>query len=322
MENLDFINYYVPSDNDYFDLVSGLKDRDQKKLNSKYFYDKKGSELFEKITKLSEYYPTKKELEILNKKNYDLKKNLPSNSVVVEFGSGSTKKIKKLLEILNKPEEYISIDISKDFLFDNAKKLANCYPDLKITAICADFSQTLKLSKIMNKKKSIIGFFPGSTIGNFNPINAKKLLKRFSKIIGSENYLLVGVDLKKNKEIIEKAYNDKEGITAQFNKNILLRINKKYGTKFNLENFSHKAFFNSKEDRIEMHLLSKKKQNIKILNQEILIKKGETIHTEVSYKYSIKAFKSLAKNSGFNIVDVLTDNQKYFGIFILRVANN
>ena len=250
MEGVNYIECFSEDHDDVDDLIFGLSDEVQKRLNSKYFYDENGSLLFDQITKLDEYYPTKKELEILDKQRNEIGKLLPSNSAILEFGSGSNLKIKKLLRIIDSPEEIISIDISKEFLLKNAKELATNFPNIKITAVCADFGDTYNLSKVVKDKKSKIGFFPGSTIGNFCPKDAKDLLVKFSKILGSNNYLIIGVDLKKDEKILEKAYNDSEGITALFNKNILDGINKTCGTLFDTANFDHRAFFNKNKSRI------------------------------------------------------------------------
>ena len=322
MRNLNFINYAKDTNEDLSEILIGLQNEEQKKINSKFFYDDKGSRLFDKITKSSDYYPTKKELEIFEKKYQEIKTYLPSNSVVIEFGSGSNKKISKLLSIIEKPEEYISIDISKEFLLKNAKELATNFPNIKITAVCADFGDTYNLSKVVKDKKSKIGFFPGSTIGNFCPNDAKDLLIKFSKILGSDNYLIIGVDLKKDEKILEKAYNDSEGITALFNKNILDGINKTCGTLFDTKNFDHRAFFNKNKSRIEMHLVSKTEQTVEILNEKITFKQGESIHTENSYKYSVNSFKDLAESASFEIKKVLTDQNSFFGVFFLKVKDS
>ncbi len=322
MRNLSFLNYIKGEEDDFTEILSGLENEEQKKINSKFFYDEKGSKLFDQITKSSDYYPTKKELEILETEYEQINNYLPANAVVIEFGSGSNKKISKLLKIIEKPEEYISIDISRDFLIKNAKDLAINFPDIKITAVCADFSDTNNLSKVVKNKKSKVGFFPGSTIGNFCPEEAKDLLKKFSKILGCNNYLVIGVDLKKDEKILERAYNDSEGITAKFNKNILSGINKICGKIFDVNDFDHKAFFNKNKSRIEMHLVSKKDQTVKILNKKIKLRQGESIHTENSYKYSVNSFKSLAESSGFKIKKVMTDQKAFFGIFVLKVKSS
>ena len=321
MNNLDFINFFDSVEDDSLKVLEGLDSKTQKKINSKYFYDEKGSILFDRITKLDDYYPTKIECEILEKSKDHLKKTLPSNSVVIEFGSGSNYKIKKLMDAIDKPIEYIPIDISKEFLFKNAKDSAKDFPDLKIKAICADFNQIDVLQKIIGKKKSKIGFFPGSTVGNYNPEDAKKLLINFSRILGNESFLVIGVDLKKDIEVLEKPYNDSEGLTAEFNKNILNGVNKICGTIFDSTLFSHKAFFNEKKSRIEMHLVSKKKQVVEILNTKIYFREGETIHTENSYKYTVSSFQNLAELSNFEIIDVLKDKKSFFGVFVMKVKS-
>ncbi len=321
MNNLDFINFFDSIEDDSLTVLKGLDSKTQKKINSKYFYDEKGSILFDQITKLDDYYPSKIECEILEKNKDSIKKTLPSKSVIVEFGSGSNQKIKKLLDAVDKPIEYIPIDISKEFLFKNAKDSAKDFPNLKIKAICADFDQIDVLQSIIGKKKSKIGFFPGSTVGNYSPEDAKKLLINFSRILGEESFLVIGVDLKKDIEVLEKAYNDSKGLTAEFNKNILNGVNKICGTIFDSKLFSHKAFFNEKKSRIEMHLVSKKNHIVKILNTKIHFKEGETIHTENSYKYTLSSFQNLAELSNFEIIDVLKDKRSFFGVFILKVKS-
>ena len=224
MTNLKLININNQIQDDKKLILQGLLNKKQKYLLPKYFYDEKGSKLFNKITNLKEYYPTNKELEILGNLQKEIRKKLPNNSTIVEFGSGSNKKINKFIKSLSEPKEYIPIDISKEYLFENASIIAKKFSDLKVTAICADFSQTNRLNKILKNKKKIVSFFPGSTIGNYLPKNAKKILKNFSKIIGKNSYLVIGVDLIKNKKTLENAYNDKSGVTAKFNKNILKNI--------------------------------------------------------------------------------------------------
>jgi len=319
MNNIDFINCFNNIEEDSKILLRGLDSNKQKIINSKYFYDEKGSILFDQITKLDDYYPTKIECEILEQSKDQLKSILPSDSVVVEFGSGSNQKIKKLLDAINNPTEYIPIDISKEFLFKNARDSAKDFPDLRIKAVCADFDQIDILEKIIGKNKSKIGFFPGSTIGNYSPDDAKKLLKKFARILGKKNFLVIGVDLTKDIEVLEKAYNDSEGVTAAFNKNILNGVNKICGAIFDVKDFSHKAFFNKKESRIEMHLVSKKSQVVDVLDTQIHLKEGETIHTENSYKYSIDRFTNLVESSNFKIIKIFKDKKSFFGVFLLKV---
>ena len=323
MNNLNFLKIYEnESQDEREDVIKGLKDKNQKKINSKYFYDDKGSILFDKITKLSEYYPTKTEISILEKQKKVINEFLPSSASIIEFGSGSNKKIKKLLKALKNPIEYLPIDISEKFLFENARKFARIFPKIKVTAICADFNQVDQLREIVKKKKKKIGFFPGSTIGNFMPDKARELLEKFSNILGVNNFLVIGVDLRKNKKIMEDAYNDSQGVTAKFNINVLERINIEHDAFFDTEKFEHNAFFNKKENRIEMHLVSKINQSVDINNAKINFQKGESIHTENSYKYSKDEFSFLSEEAGFRVTKVLTDEKNFFGIFFLKVRNS
>ena len=204
-------------------------------------------------------------------------------------------------------------------MFENASIIAKKFSDLKVTAICADFSQTNRLNKILKNKKKIVSFFPGSTIGNYLPKNAKKILKNFSKIIGKNSYLVIGVDLIKNKKTLENAYNDKSGVTAKFNKNILNVVNKICNSNFQTKNFDHKAFYNLKKNRIEMHLISKKNFTLKINKKNIKFTKDETIHTENSHKYSKNNFVKLVNKSGFKVLKYFADKKNYFGVFLLKV---
>mgnify|MGYP001366149861 CR=1 FL=1 len=320
MDNINYLNIY-----NYINLeeknevIEGLVNVGQKRLDSKFFYDDYGSKLFEEITKLNEYYPTKTELCILEKQKKLINECLPSSASIIEFGSGSNKKVKKLLNALNNPVEYFPIDISEKFLFENAKDFAKIFPKIKVTAICADFHQVDQLREIVGKKKKKIGFFPGSTIGNFMPEKARKLLENFSYILGNNNYLVIGVDLRKNKKIMENAYNDSEGVTAKFNINVLERLNIEHDAFFDLKEFEHNAFFNKKENRIEMHLVSKIRQSVDIYNRKIDFQKGETIHTENSYKYSKEEFSILSEEAGFKVKKVLTDDKNFFGVFFLKV---
>ena len=309
---------------DEIDILSGLKNKKQKKINSKFFYDKKGSLLFNKITNLEEYYPTKIEMEILKKQKKIFSDFLPDSATVIEFGSGSNKKIKNFIKSLKNPRKYLPVDISKEYLIKNSNEFSKNFPNIEVFPLCADFvnirgENRENIMLQLNKSKNIVGFFPGSTIGNFDPCNAKSLLKSFCSLLKKNNYLVISIDLLKKKEIIENAYNDKLGITARFNLNLLTRLNKEFNANFILSKFEHLAFFNKKKNRIEMHLLSNEKQNVRIFDEIITFKKGETIHTENSYKYSLQGFKQVLNQSGFKQGKILTDRKKYFAIFLLQV---
>tara|TARA_B100000029_G_scaffold514852_2_gene619315 strand:+ start:714 stop:1682 length:969 start_codon:yes stop_codon:yes gene_type:complete len=322
MKNLKFFEFNSDKKSENVDILTNLKDKQQKKINSKYFYNEMGSKLFDQISKLDDYYPTRKELEILDKKKIILNQLIPENASIIEFGSGSNIKINKLLKMVRNPKRYISIDISREFLLSNAEKIAKNFPLINVNAVCSDFMHTNLLKKIINKSEKNVGFFPGSTIGNFCPDDAKSLMKNFARILGKNNFIIIGVDLRKNKDVMEKAYNDPQGVTAKFNKNILNEVYRKTGLKINKKNFDHKAYFNNEKKRIEMHLVSKISHKIDFCDEQIKIKEGETIHTENSYKYTIDEFKDLAKKSGFKTIKVLTDSKNYFSIFYLRVFSN
>ena len=311
-------NMLVDKDN----IMSGFE-KIQKVISSKYFYDSKGSDLFDQITNQDEYYPTSKEINILKEKKEIISKILPKNASVIEFGSGSSKKIINFLKAINAPKEYFPVDISGHFLKKNLLVFSKTFPLIKAKPICSDFFNTENVKEILDnyvkKDDDLIGFFPGSTIGNFKPSIAKKLLKKFSKILNKNNYLVIGVDLLKKRAILEKAYNDKNGITKKFNLNILDRLNNELDATFIKSNFEHLAFFNNRYNRIEMHILSKIKQTVKILDKNFNFRKGETIHTENSYKYTINDFNKILEETGFKKVSVLTDKNRYFGIFVYRV---
>lgn len=319
MDNIEVNNLIT----DRVAILNGLTKTIQKEIDSKYFYDSKGSELFDEITKLKEYYPTKKELTILKEKKQFISKILPKKASVIEFGSGSSQKILSFLKAIDKPQEYYPIDISEYYLKKNLITFTKKFPLIKAKPICSDFLNTQNVKSILDKyikgRNKLIGFFPGSTIGNFRPFEAKRLLKNFSQILSKNNYLVVGVDLIKKKTVLEKAYNDKRGVTRKFNLNLLDRLNKEMDANFIKSNFEHLAFFNNKYNRIEMHILSKIKQTVKVLDKKINFKKGETIHTENSYKYTVNGFSKILKESGFKKISVLTDKNKYFGIFVYKV---
>ena len=273
------------------DVLEGLK-KSQKSISSKYFYDERGSELFEQICNLEEYYPTDAELEILEKYTEEISKAIGPNSLIIEFGSGSSRKTRLLLEELNNIEGYVPVDISKDFLHEEAEKLHEEFPDLEIKPVAADYTKPFELNMSAHAEKRVI-FFPGSTIGNFTPDQAKEFLFQSADLLNQSGGLLIGVDLKKDPQILNKAYNDSEGITAEFNKNLLERINRELDGNFDLDQFRHRAFYNEEEGRVEMHLVSLENQTVTVAGEQVEFKKGEMIHTENSYKYSVEEFEEL-----------------------------
>ncbi|CAB1274946.1 L-histidine N(alpha)-methyltransferase [Candidatus Nitrosacidococcus tergens] len=296
------------------DILVGLR-KPQRQIPPKYFYDEVGSQLFDVICQLPEYYPTRTEIELLEKYGEEIAQCMGVNDILVEFGSGSSLKIRLLLDNLQ-PDAYLPIDISKAHLFKSAKILAKDYPQVAIHAICADYTHPLILPK--NFKEGVkSGFFPGSSIGNFEPKEALQFLKQIALLLGKGSGLLIGVDLKKDADILNAAYNDSQGITAAFNLNLLKRINRELQGNFDLDSFKHNAFYNDSKGRVEMHLVSQKKQTVSIGEYIFEFQAGETMHTESSYKYSVDDFQKLAQAAGFYPKQVWVGEEALFSVHYL-----
>lgn len=302
------------------DVLNGLQCPD-KFLSSKYLYDKRGSELFEQITRLEEYYPTRTELQILRNHIEEIAGYVGKNACLIELGSGNSEKTRLLLDHLHNLNTYVPIDISGEFLDDTVQNLERDYPELNISPIVADYTRDFQLHLSENDYDCIVFFYPGSTIGNFTPPDARTFLNQLAKSTKNSSELIIGVDLKKEKKILEAAYNDSKGITAAFNINSLKHINNKLNADFNSQKFLHKAFFNEKEGRIEMRLMSTEAQKVKIADTEIDFQKGEEIRTEYSYKYSIHEFLELTDEI-FEPVTYWTDENNYFSVFYMKAATD
>lgn len=300
------------------DLVAGLK-ASPKRVPPKYFYDTEGSRLFERITKLPEYYPTRTELRILKEKGPEIAAVVPEGGALVEFGSGSSAKVRLLLAHLPKLQAYVPVDISGEFLGEEAARLRAEHPAIKIAPIAADFTKPFALPPEI-AAMSRAGFFPGSTIGNFDPEEAKAFLRHAAGILGPEAPLIVGVDLVKDEEVLNRAYDDSAGVTAAFNLNLLARANRELGANFNLDGFAHHAFYDDEKNRIEMHLVSRKAQSVRIGGETIAFTEGETIHTENSYKYTLDSFRDLARDAGWRSLKAWTDKDALFSVHALKVA--
>jgi dimethylhistidine N-methyltransferase len=292
--------------------------RPQKSLPSYLFYDARGSELFEQITQLPEYYPTRTEAAILESGAADIACDTPPGSVLVEFGSGSSRKTEILLDALHDLAAYVPLDVSPSALDDAVARLARRYPTLPVFPMAGDFMAPLALPQRL-RQKPCLGFFPGSTIGNFAPAEARHLLSGMARTLGAQGRLVIGVDLRKDLSILLPAYNDSAGVTAAFNINILVRLNRETGADFNPDRFIHRAIFNAAEGRIEMHLVSVQQQCVTILGRRFEFYAGETIHTENSYKYSIPQFQALAHRSGWTPRRVWTDPKRMFSLHELAV---
>lgn len=304
----------------YEAAVEGLS-LPQKTISPKFFYDERGSKLFDKICETPEYYVTRTEVELLNNIQDDLLKLVEPGSAIVEYGCGSSIKIKTLLSALPKPSHYIAIDISKTHLISTAEEIASNYNNISVAAICGDFMEPIDWPERASfESLKRLAFFPGSTIGNLNPEEASQFLKYVRHLVGDEGTFIIGVDMKKDVDIFNRAYNDKEGHTADFNLNLLHRMKNELNADINISEFSHKAFYNEKVGRVEMHLTSNIKQSIKINNLEFFFEKGESIHTECSYKYSVEEFSALAKKSGFSVLKSWSDKRNFFGIYFLKAV--
>jgi dimethylhistidine N-methyltransferase len=299
-------------------VVEGLS-RPQKRLSSKYFYDECGSKLFDQITELPEYYPTRTETALLRAHAAEFAELIGPHASLVEFGSGSSTKVRILLDALETPSAYVPIDISRDHLIESAKGLADAYPDLMVVPVAADYTQPLELPDIPSEVVRI-GFFPGSTIGNFTYSEAVDFLRTAATELGTDNGLLIGVDLKKDVNILRAAYNDAAGVTAEFNLNIMRHINRELGADFDLDGFTHDARWQNDEGRIEMHLVSKGKQTVTVDGQAFEFADGESIHTEDSHKYTVEGFHALAAEAGWRAFRHWTDADELFSIHYLRVA--
>ncbi len=297
------------------DVLAGLG-RQPKQLSPKYFYDLTGSDLFEQITRLPEYYPTRTELGILRNCGEEIAALLPRRAALVEFGAGATTKVRLLLKSCD-VAAYVPVDISADFLQDQARALRVDFPALKVHPVAADFTETFTLpSEVAALPK--VGFFPGSTIGNFEPHEAQRFLRRAAEVLGHGALIIVGVDLEKNEKLLHAAYNDAAGVTARFNLNLMVRMNRELGTNFDLAAFDHRAVYNRELSRIEMHLISNRPQMVRVCGRSISFTTGESIHTENSYKYSIPRFYNLARATGWTPLSTWTDSERMFSVHALR----
>ena len=286
-----------------------------KRLSPKYFYDSTGSELFEQITLLPEYYPTRTELTILRDRGRAISAIIPKGAALVEFGAGATTKVRLLLDNCDLGA-YVPVDISGDFLKAQAEALRADYPRLDVYPVTADFTAPFELPEAIRAMPKV-GFFPGSTLGNFEPHEARAFLKSARAILGEGARMVIGVDLEKDERTLYDAYNDSAGVTARFNLNVLHRINRELGGDFDVGAFIHRAIYNRDRHRIEMHLISRKALTARILGRNFSFRAGESIHTESSYKYSIDRFAALARGSGWQVRESWTDAKAMFSVHAL-----
>jgi dimethylhistidine N-methyltransferase len=300
------------------DVLAGFS-RAQKSIPPKYFYDAEGSRLFDAITELPEYYPTRTETAMLRDYADEIAKTAGTGHLLVEPGSGSCTKARILFEGLQ-PCAYVPMDISRDHLRVAAQEVAIDFPWLEVHAACTDFTRLMTLPPTSPEGRRL-AFFPGSSIGNFDPNAAVGFLGMISDMVGPGGQLLIGVDLKKDKAVLEAAYDDAQGVTAAFNLNLLARINRELGADFDLAQWRHKALYNEAQGRIEMHLVSRVAQQVSLQGQTFHFTEGETIHTENSYKYSVTEFRDLASQAGFTTDTVWVDADRLFSLHLLQAEN-
>jgi L-histidine Nalpha-methyltransferase len=300
------------------DVIEGLS-TPQKYLLAKHFYDAEGSRLFEEITALPEYYPTRTELGILRAHAAAIVGPVRPGTALVEFGSGATTKVRVLLGAVPQIAAYVPVDISVEFLNGEAARLKRDFPRLEVLPVAADFTGLFDLPGKV-RARPLVGFFPGSTIGNFEPPAAAAFLRRAAGILGPSGTLIVGVDLVKDSAVLDAAYDDAAGVTARFNLNILARINRELDGDFDLDAFSHRAFFDREHSRIEMHLVSRGDQQVRVAGHAFAFRADETIHTENSYKYTREGFIALARDAGWTSRAVFTDAKDYFSVHALTRA--
>jgi L-histidine Nalpha-methyltransferase len=308
-----------PSVGAFFDeLLRGLS-RYPKSIAPKFFYDEIGCELFDEICCLDEYYLTRTEMHILREKAVEVCALFGPECRLVEFGSGSNAKTRILLNHLRAPVAYVPVDIARVHLLRGSERLARVYPELRIVPVCADFTTAFTLPEPPRAMRRTVAFFPGSTIGNLEPAEAENFLRRIAVLCGAGGGFLVGVDLKKDRLTLERAYNDARGVTARFNLNLLTRINRSFGAGIRSEKFQHHAFYNEESGRIEMHLVSLVEQSIQLNGTTFFFGKGEPIVTEHSYKYSVEEFAKLAARSGWTVKRLWTDAANLFSVQYLVV---
>lgn len=298
------------------DVLSGLSQA-RKVIPARYFYDSRGSDLFEEIAELKEYYPTRTEVALYEQYGEDMARAFGAGIALVELGSGSSRKTPLILRHLSNPAAYVPVDIAEDFLMRAAKALARDFPHIPVLPVVADFSRPFQLPKTVAQAPRG-GFFPGSTIGNFEPAAAARFMDRLGDVLGEGARLLIGVDLKKDASVLERAYDDPTGVTAAFNLNVLVRINRELDGDFDLAAFRHRAHYNADAGRIEMHLVSTKRQRVRVLGHSFDFEEGDHIHTENSYKYTIEEFRLMANIAGWRPSAVWVDADRLFSVHMLE----
>jgi len=309
----------APGEESFRDAVLSGLGCARKRIPCKFFYDARGSALFEAICRLPEYYLTRTEIAILENNSGDIAARMRRNCRLIEFGSGASQKVRILLQALDQPAAYVPVDISRQHLRDAATALAEDFPSVPVIAVCADYTRPFLLPPLPGAGGKQAGFFPGSTIGNFEPDAAVAFLANYARVLGPGGEMLIGVDLKKDPEILNAAYNDRAEVTAAFNLNLLKRVNRELDADLEIDRFEHVAFYNEAEGRVEIYIRSLVAQEARIAGTRFRFAEDELIHTEYSYKYSVAEFRALASRAGFRPVDTWTDPAALFSVHYFRL---
>lgn len=308
----------APTEDNFRDAVlDGLGHR-PKTLPCKFFYDTRGSELFEEICRVPEYYLTRTEIAILEQYAGAIADRIGPHCRLIELGSGASIKVRILLQALETPAAYVPVDISREHLRQAAAQVAGDFPDMPVIAVCADYTRAFPLPALPGPPGKRVGFFPGSTIGNFEPEAVVRFLRHCAELLGPQGEMLIGVDLKKDPSVLNAAYNDRAGTNAAFNLNLLERINRELDGDIDVERFGHVAFYNAQEGRMELYLESLAEQTATIAGRSFRFGQGERIHTENSYKYAIPEFRALAARAGFVAAHTWIDRNELFSVHYFR----
>lgn len=320
-DQLESFDDLAPEPDDFLaDVLMGLSQA-QKNLPCKYLYDEKGSQLFDQICELPEYYPTRTEIALLEAKGEEIASCVGPSAQIVEYGCGSVQKIRLLLDALERPASYVAVDISREHLLNAAVALADDYPELEVNALCADFTKPFDIPPVSQAAKARrVGFFPGSTLGNFTRKDAVEFLASAAQSLGPGGGMVIGIDLKKDEALLNAAYNDSQGVTAAFNLNLLERINRELNANFDLDGFEFRAHYDDAKGRVESYLYSNRDQTMRVNGETFRFDKGEAIHTENSHKFSIAEFREIAREADFEHKRVWTDDGRLFSIHYLEVS--
>ena len=320
MEDAAAFHDLAPGEENFRDAVFAGLGREAKELPCKFFYDERGSALFDEICRVPEYYLTRTEIAILDEYAPEIAAQIGPHCRLIELGSGASVKVRILLGALDSPAAYVPVDISREWLREAAAQLAADFPKLRVVAVCADYTRPFPLPALPGPAGKRVGFFPGSTIGNFEPEGVVRFLGNCAELLGPGGEMLIGVDLKKDPDILEAAYNDRAGVNAAFNLNLLERINRELGGDLDIDRFEHVAVYDAQKGRMELYVKSLADQRATIAGRQFRFAKGELIHTENSYKYAIAEFHALARRAGFQPVHTWTDKNDLFSVHYFRQA--